>query len=273
VIVIELDPYLIRDPFAIRWYTILLFTGIGVGFFLLWKLARKYELDPSDSLFLALATVPGGLIGARLLHVIDYFDYYRANPGLIPRFWEGGFAQYGMIFGGIATALVLHAFWRKVPFIRLLDLVPAPVLVGLSIGRIGCITLGCCYGSATDLPWGFVFAHPDSFINIAAPELRGVPVHPAQVYEIVSFLALAGVLLCMYRHLQPIKGMSFLVFLVGHSVARFSITFLRGDYPELLVVAWLTQAQIIALAVLFISVPWLVILCIKAKRRNRVVFL
>jgi len=265
MIVIGLDPYIIKTPFAVRWYEILLLSGLGVGLLLLWKLAKKYELTPSHALFLALAALPGGLIGARLFHVIDKFDYYSANPGLIPRFWEGGFAQYGMIFGGLATALILLAFHRKLSFIKFLDIVPVPILVGLSIGRVGCITYGCCYGGATSLPWGFVFTHPDSLINIVAPELSGVPVHPTPVYEMVCFLGLAGILLGLRRYLQPIEGMSFLSFLIGHSIERFLIMFFRGDYPELQVVAWLTQAQVIALTVFLISVPCLITRCLKLK--------
>ena len=264
--VIGLDPYIIKTPFEVRWYEILLLAGVGVGLFLLWKLAKKYELRPSHALFLALATIPGGLIGARLLHVIDKFGYYSSNPSLIPRFWEGGFAQYGMIFGGLVTALTLRAFWRKLSFVKFLDLIPVPILVGLSIGRVGCITYGCCYGSATSLPWGFIFTHPDAHINIVAPEFSGVPVHPTQVYEMVSFLALAGILLGLRRYLQPMQGMSFLFFLIGHSIERFLIMFFRGDYLELQRVASLTQAQVIASAVFLISVIWLVIYRIKAER-------
>lgn len=125
-------------------------------------------------------------------------------------------------------------------------------------------------GSPTSLLWEFVYTHPNSLINIVAPELSGVPVHPTQVYEIAYFLALAGILLGLRQYLQPMEGMSFLTFLVGHSIERFLIMFFRGDYSELQVVAWLTQAQIIALAVFFISVPWLVAYYVKVKRKNKI---
>lgn len=151
---------------------------------------------------------------------------------------------------------LLYAYWRKLPFIKFLDLTPVPILVGLSIGRVGCITQGCCYGSETSLPWGFVYTHPYSSI---VPELRGALVHPTPVYEIIWFLVLAGILLRLGKYLQSIKGRIFLSFLVGHSIERFLIFFVRGDYPELQVVAGLTQAQIIALIIFSISAPLLVI--------------
>lgn len=252
-------------PFRIAWYGILIIAALALSLFIALKLAKKYDLDSSHVLSLSLATIPGGLIGARLFHVIDKFDFYLANPKLIPLFWEGGFSQYGMIIGGLVSAL-LYAYWQKLPFIKFLDLIPVPVLVGLSIGRIGCSIQGCCHGSPTGLPWAFIFTHPHSFIT---PELRGVPVHPTQAYEIVWFLSLAGILLGLRQYLQPIKGMSFLSFLIGHSIGRFIIMFFRGDYPELQILAGLTQAQIIALVIFFISTPLLFTYCRKARREKK----
>ena len=250
-ITIGLNPYILETPFLVAWYLIFLLVGLALAGFLAFKLAKKYELKRWDVLFAILVAIPGGLIGARLFHVIDDFDYYLANLRLIPLFWIGGFSQYGMIIGGLLCAL-LYAYWRKLPFVKFLDLFPLPLLVGLSIGRVGCIIQGCCYGSPTSLPWGFVYTHPNSFI---APELRRVLVHPAQAYEIIWFLILAGILLGLGKSLQPIKGMTFLSFLIGHSIERFLIFFVRGDYPELQIVAGLTQAQIIAVIIFFISIP------------------
>ncbi|MCL0034841.1 prolipoprotein diacylglyceryl transferase, partial [Dehalococcoidia bacterium] len=113
----------------------------------------------------------------------------------------------------------------------------------------------CCHGGPTDLPWSFVFLHPDSFIP---RDLLGVSLHPTQAYEIVWFLALAGILLGWRKHLQPIKGLSFLIFLVGHSVGRFLIFFTRGDHADLQVAAGLTQAQIIAVVIFLIAISILI---------------
>ncbi len=254
---INIDPYLLRDPFPLSWYEVTILIGLGTSLLLFWKLADRYELNSSRVLRLALVSLPGGIVGARLLHVIDSFDYYSAHPNLVLRFWEGGFAQYGMILGWLGTALAVNALWVKLPSTRFLDLLPAPLLVGFAIGRIGCITYGCCYGSPTDLPWGVVFSHPDSLINAAAPHLRGVAVHPVQIYEMAFFLILALILLGLQRRLQPGSGAIFMVFLFAHSVERFLITFLRGDYVELQRLAWLTQSQIIALCLALVPVFWL----------------
>ncbi len=254
---INIDPYLLSEPFRVSWYEVTLLIGLVISLLLIRKLAEGYRLEASRALRLALIALPGGLIGARLLHVIDSFDYYAANPVLAFQIWEGGFAQYGMILGWLGTALVVNASWVKLPSKRFLDLVTIPLLAGFAIGRAGCITYGCCYGSPTSLPWGVVFTHPDSLINRTAPELQGIPIHPVQFYEMVFFLVLAVILLRLRPHLRPIEGASFMVFLFAHSLERFLITFLRGDYAQLQRLGWLTQSQIIALLLLAVAVIWL----------------
>jgi phosphatidylglycerol:prolipoprotein diacylglycerol transferase len=252
---ININPIMVEDPVRIAWYGVLVVTGIVVGLSLALKLAKSYELTPPQIMSFFGVLFWGGIIGARLVHVINAHELYLAYPELIPQIWRGGFSQHGMILGGLAAAAI-YAYWKKFPLIRFLDVLPVPVLVGISIGRLGCIIRGCCYGGATALPWSFVYLHPDSLIP---PPLLGVPLHPTQAYEIVWFLALAGIILGLRKHLQPIRGLSFLIFLVGHSVGRFLIFFTRGDRPELLVAAGLTQAQIIAVVIFLVAISVLII--------------
>ena len=80
--------------------------AIAVGVWLPAKLAAKAGL-PVDRLYsLALWAIPGGIIGARLVHVIDYWSYYSANPEAILAFWKGGLALWGGILGGTLGAVI-----------------------------------------------------------------------------------------------------------------------------------------------------------------------
>ena len=90
---------------------------------------------------LALWTVPGGLVGARLVHVIDYWSYYSANPGTILAFWEGGLALWGGILGGTLVA-VIFARIRGFPLARYADLAALGLLLAQAIGRIGDVING-----------------------------------------------------------------------------------------------------------------------------------
>ena len=57
--------------------------AIWVGVWLPARLTTKAWLSMDRLYSMALWGVPGGIIGARLVHVIDYWSYYSANPGTI----------------------------------------------------------------------------------------------------------------------------------------------------------------------------------------------
>ncbi|MBT9163711.1 MAG: hypothetical protein DDT24_00631 [Chloroflexi bacterium] len=43
----------------------------------------------------------------------------------------------------LLVSVAIYAYLQKFPVIRFLDLLPVPLLVGISIGRVGCIIQGC----------------------------------------------------------------------------------------------------------------------------------
>ncbi len=92
-----------------------------------------------------------------------------------------------------------------------------------------------------------VYTHPD---NIASG--AGV-VHPTQVYELIVCLIIFGILLKLSGRLKP-DGSLFLVYLGLYSLWRVGIDFLHEGRPFLF---GLHQAQVVALIVLAITVPWL----------------
>jgi phosphatidylglycerol:prolipoprotein diacylglycerol transferase len=94
------------------------------------------------------------------------------------------------------------------------------MLLGIAIGRVGCLLAGCCFGLPTTMPWGIVFAHPDTFVDF--PE---VPLHPTQAYEAVAALGLAIAL----RFLDGPPGRRFAVTLASYATVRFVVEFFRGD--------------------------------------------
>jgi phosphatidylglycerol:prolipoprotein diacylglycerol transferase len=116
------------------------------------------ELILSLSIWLVLF----GMFGGRLFHVIEYWDEKFAGMSPIRTLLEivnipaGGLVIYGALFGG---AVGLFAFVHKhgLPLLAMADLVAPSLLVGLAIGRIGCLLNGCCYGGRTDLPWAVTF--------------------------------------------------------------------------------------------------------------------
>ena len=68
----------------------------------------------------------------------------------------GGLVVYGAFFGGM---LGLGLFWwrHRVPLLATADLIAPSMLLGLALGRVGCLLNGCCYGGPCDLPWKVTF--------------------------------------------------------------------------------------------------------------------
>ena len=103
------DPVAIRiGPLAVHWYGIILASAI---LFAAWlgtaELKRRGE-DPETGWSMLLWVIAGGVIGARLYHVIHQWDFYSANPGLIPQVWNGGLGIPGAVAGGALVHVALH---------------------------------------------------------------------------------------------------------------------------------------------------------------------
>jgi len=248
MITINIDPVIFSlGPFSLHWYSLIIMTAAAAGLGWVWKAARKAGLSSETIFTMALWGIPGGIVGSRLVHVIDQLDYYLTHPGAI--IGGEGQAIYGAVLGGTA-AVWLGSRRSRLPFARLADLAAPGLLIAQAIGRVANIINGDAYGKATSLPWAFVYTHPNTY----AP--RGVPTHPTPVYEILWDMAVLAIVLKLRGRLRP-EGSLFVLYLCLYSVGRFFLSFLRVNRPFLVPV--LNQAQVIALAVLAFSIPWLVL--------------
>jgi phosphatidylglycerol:prolipoprotein diacylglycerol transferase len=155
-------PRLFPDGLPIRGYGVMLLAGIVSGVGLAMYRARKGGLDPEIVLSLAIWLVICGVIGARLFYVVEYWDEKFAGRSLretlveIVNVPQGGLVIYGGFFG---AAVGFIAFIRKqrLPLLAMADLATPSFMVGLALGRIGCLLNGCCYGGQTDWPWHVTF--------------------------------------------------------------------------------------------------------------------
>jgi phosphatidylglycerol---prolipoprotein diacylglyceryl transferase len=94
------------------------------------------------------------------------------------------------------------------------DAFAVAVPMAQAVGRIGCLLNGCCYGTASSLPW--------------ALPLVDVNRHPTAVYESVLLVGLAAWLWSI-RHQPRPAGHLFRRYLVGYATIRFVLEFFRGD--------------------------------------------
>ena len=234
--------------FSVRWYGIMVALAVVVVvLWLFWEI-RKGAKVSYDTLFTAaLIGIPSGIIVSRLLHVIDLWDYYSANPGQIVGF--SGLTIYGAILGAV-LAIWIYSRFSRFRFGYVMDLLAPGVLLAQAVGRVGCTINGCCYGAEAPswLPWSVVYTHPQSYAPL------GVALHPTQVYEIVFLLIAFGILFPLRKRFQP-DGSLFLIYLGTYSAWRVGVGFLRDGTSFLF---GLHQAQVIGIIVLIIVITVLI---------------
>jgi phosphatidylglycerol:prolipoprotein diacylglycerol transferase len=155
-------PRLFPDGMPIRGYGVMLLAGIVSGVGLAMYRARKGGLDPEIVLSLAIWLVICGVIGARLFYVVEYWDEKFAGRSLretlveIVNVPQGGLVIYGGFFGA-AVGFISFIRRQRLPLLAMSDLAAPSFMVGLALGRIGCLLNGCCYGGQTDWPWHVTF--------------------------------------------------------------------------------------------------------------------
>jgi phosphatidylglycerol:prolipoprotein diacylglycerol transferase len=82
---------------------------------------------------------------------------------------------------------------------------------------------GCCYGRPTSMPWGIKF-----YSELVEPSMRGISLHPTQLYESFSMAALTGALVWLHGR-KSFHGQVMLTYFMTYPVIRSIIEVFRGD--------------------------------------------
>ncbi len=117
-------------------------------------------------------------------------------------------------------------------------------VMGQFFGRIGNLINGDVIGYPTTLPWGVVYANPNSF----APR-HDIAYQPAAAYEALINVLLFSLLWCLRNRLKP--GILFFIYILGYSVSQI-IVFIWRDNEVIFL--GLKQAQLTAIAVIVVAV-------------------
>ena len=150
------DP--IKAGLAIRGYGVMLMLGVLAGMAV--AFARCSDATVSrDQLFeLAIWMVVCGMVGARLFFVIQNRERFFADGASLPQIVgalfnmaEGGLVVYGSLIGALIGGAIV-VIRRKLPVLQTADLAAPAMAIGLSIGRIGCLMNGCCWGGVCEAP-------------------------------------------------------------------------------------------------------------------------
>lgn len=230
-------------------YGVMLFVAFLAAMHLAARLARRNRLDPEIIFDLALWIFLGGMLGARLFYVVQYWGDRITSWTDIFKIWEGGIVLYGSILGGTA-AFFLYWAWRRFPLRPTLDALAPALALGIAIGRLGCFLNGCCYGDRCDLPWAVAFPPnsppwwdqvrhdqlPEAAPFVEAVRRGTIPpetpwshlVHPTQIYSTIG-CTIITLLLLTYYPLRRRDGEVMALLMVTYPIHRFLVERLRND--------------------------------------------
>ena len=262
---INIDPDLIDGRLSLTWHGLFTAVGIALGVWLALRLARRTEITADDAMNIALVAVPSGIVGARLLWVLEHTDQIRDVSDVFA-VTDGGISVYGAMIGGVVGGF-LYLVWFKPEFPKwvALDIAAPGMILGQAVGRFGDFVNGEHFAKVTDLPWGFRYTHPstegpwavitDGNIPASAEWFRGqtgrlaeapVTVHPvAGGYEPILDLLLLGSLLWLWWSGRVRHGWIFVSYVVGYALIRGLLALLRTDEQD--IISDLSVPQFIAI--------------------------
>lgn len=119
---------------------------IGLGVLVAWEVAQRYgkiKEEVIDKLVVGL--VLSGIAGARMYHVIDFWEYYSKDLIKIFYVWNGGLGIWGGIIGGFIY-IIYFAKKNNTNIWNISDSVTLGLPLAQAIGRVGNFVNGELYG-------------------------------------------------------------------------------------------------------------------------------
>ncbi len=218
-----MHPLLLKiGSIPIHTYGALIAVGFLVAIFVVQHLASRSRMDVERVLDFSFWCFLVGFVGARLLFIITRLDYFLAEPVAMLRVWEGG-----LVFFGGPLAVVPFAVWylrrHRISFWKTADVLLPGLTIAHMFGRFGCLAAGCCYGRPTGNDFGIQL-----YSDLVDPPLRGVNLHPTQIYEAVALMALFIGLLVVFKR-KRFDGEVALTYFMAYPIIRSVVEVFRGD--------------------------------------------
>lgn len=160
--IVWLLPVLTKEGgLPIRSYGVMLLLAVLSGTALAVQRAKRMGLHPDMGISVAFWMFVPGIIGARVFYVTEYWSQFQRSDllstvGALLNVAEGGLVVYGSLIGGL-LGLVAFSLKYRLPLLAVGDLLAPCFMLGLALGRIGCLLNGCCFGGLCILPWAVTF--------------------------------------------------------------------------------------------------------------------
>jgi len=187
--------------------------------------AESAGMDATRIVDFGLWLVIWALLGAKLLLVVVEWKRYLGDPSqLLGLARAGGVFLGGFLAAIIAAAVMLRRY--KLDPLPTFDTLAPSLALGQTIGRVGCLLAGCCWGRECDLPWAITYTDPAAAANVGTP--LHLAVHPFPVYAAIFNLSVFLLLSRLYK-MRLAPGRVFASYLILYGFGRFVLEFTRGD--------------------------------------------
>jgi prolipoprotein diacylglyceryltransferase len=139
------------DGIPLYGFGMMLFVAFLLCTWLAGRRAARVGIAKEKMQDLVIWLFAGGLLGARIAFLCleqrpkDAWQFITT----LPRIWDGGIVLYGALAGGLLG--YVGAWWfifrkLRVSTLRMADVLAPPLVLGICLGRLGCLLNGCCYG-------------------------------------------------------------------------------------------------------------------------------
>ena len=182
-----------------------------------------------------------GLIGAAVFAQVWWGSRSLLRP----------FGYWGAVLGSMIGAGLVHfAFDIPLAVLALAGVLCAPFVQ--AIGRLRCLTQGCCHGTPTDEHLGIRVWQPQSRVCVLSG-LKDVPLHITQLYSILFNLLLAPLLWAMWSTKAIPASIIIGIYLFLTAIERFAEDAYRGE-TQTKTIHGLKESQWVALVGLLAGV-------------------
>ena len=222
--------------FFVHYYGVIVMVGVLAATWLASREAKRLEKDPEFLLDALPWILLGGVVGARIWHILTPPEsmiargittkYYLTHFFDAIAIWKGGLGIFGAVIGG-CLALFLYARYRKEDFVAWADIIVPGLALAQAIGRWGNFINQEVYGLPTTLPWGIFIDKAHRLSDFAEEAYY----HPLFLYESLWSLFIMGMLLWLGRRYRERlqAGNLLLAYIILYAGGRFGLEFLRVD--------------------------------------------
>jgi phosphatidylglycerol:prolipoprotein diacylglycerol transferase len=147
------------EGIPIHTYGLLLATGFVAAVSLIARLAEREWPGEEGTrkrdqvLDLSFWVLISAIVGSRLLFIVVNWKDYASD---LTKIFElgGGLVFYGGLIGAMIASFI-YARKNNIDFFRLADVAMPGISLGQALGRLGCFSAGCCWGSVTSKGFRF----------------------------------------------------------------------------------------------------------------------